>query len=99
MPRFPICGCQDQLASRIELLGGVVSENQLRTFARVVDTPELPDSLALTPRLTNLGPQMEFFRERVLRLQQVVHICEEVQAIANMSVLDGVRVADGVRES
>jgi hypothetical protein len=37
-----------------------------------------------------LGPQMEFFQERVLCLQQVVQICKEVQAIVNMNVLDGV---------
>jgi hypothetical protein len=59
-----------------------------------VDTPELLDSPALTPRLTALGPQMEFFRKRVLHLQQVVRICEEVRAIVNMSVLDGVWVAE-----
>jgi hypothetical protein len=40
---------------------------------------------------------MEFFRERVLCLQQVVWICEEVQAIANMNVLDGVWVAENTR--
>jgi hypothetical protein len=74
-----------------------VSQDQLRAFAQVVDTPELLDSLALTLRLTALGPQMEFFRERVLLLQQVVRICEEVWAIANMNVLDGVRVAENMR--
>jgi hypothetical protein len=97
MSRFPICGCQDWLASRITSLGGIVSESQLHAFSRVADTPELLDSLALTLRLMNLGPQMQFFQERVLCLQQVVQICEEVWAVVNMSVLDGVRVADNVR--
>jgi hypothetical protein len=40
---------------------------------------------------------MEDFQERVLRLQRVVRICEEVQAIANMNVLDGVQVAEDMR--
>jgi hypothetical protein len=40
---------------------------------------------------------MEDFRERVLRLQQVIWICEEVRAIANMNVLDGVQVAENMR--
>jgi hypothetical protein len=33
----------------------------------------------------------------VLRLQQVVRICEEVRAIVNMSVLDGVQVAENMQ--
>jgi hypothetical protein len=33
----------------------------------------------------------------VLRLQQVVWICEEVWAIANMNILDGVQVAEDMR--
>jgi hypothetical protein len=40
---------------------------------------------------------MEDFRDRVLRLQQVVRICEEVRAVANMNVLDGVLVAENMR--
>jgi hypothetical protein len=36
-----------------------VSQDQLRAFARVVDTPELPDSLALTLRLMALGPHLD----------------------------------------
>jgi hypothetical protein len=56
-----------------------------------------PDQLALTPRLVALGPQMEDFRNRVLRLQQVVRICEEVRSVANMNVLDGALVAESMR--
>jgi hypothetical protein len=33
----------------------------------------------------------------VLRLQQVIWICEEVQAVANMNALDGVQVAENMR--
>jgi hypothetical protein len=40
---------------------------------------------------------MEGFRDRVLRFQQVVRICEEVRAIANMNVLDGALVAESMR--
>jgi hypothetical protein len=40
---------------------------------------------------------MEDFQDRVLRLQQVIRICEEVRAIANMNVLDGVQVAENMQ--
>jgi hypothetical protein len=33
----------------------------------------------------------------VLRLQQVVQFCEEVRAIVNMNILDGVRVAENMQ--
>jgi hypothetical protein len=95
--RYPICGRQDRLLSRITSFGGVVSPDRQRTFFRVAGTPGLPDPLALTPRLAVLSPQMEDFRERVLCLQQVIRICEEVWAIANMNVLVGVQVAENMR--
>jgi hypothetical protein len=33
----------------------------------------------------------------VLRLQQVIQICEEVRAVVNMNILDGVQVAENMR--
>jgi hypothetical protein len=80
--------------SRIESSGIVVSESLLHTSAQAASTLESLGILALTPRSTNLGLQMQSFQGRVLRLQQVVCICEEVRVIANTVALEGMWVAE-----
>jgi hypothetical protein len=83
--------------SRIKTLGVVVSDSLLCAFTQVVGTPESPDTLALIPGMMSLGLQMQSFQGRVLHLQQIICICEEVQVIVNIVALEGLRVTEDAR--
>jgi hypothetical protein len=92
MLKSPSCVCQDWITSRIEYLDNVVSVDP----SCVCDcSSHIPYALTvLTRATTSVGPQMASFQERVLRLQEVVCTCEEVQVIMNVVVLEGLHVAE-----
>jgi hypothetical protein len=53
---------------------------------------------ALIPRMMSVGPWMLSFQREVLRLQQILHTCEEVQAIVSVVALEGSQVAEEAHE-
>ena len=92
--------------SRIESSGVVVSDS-LSLASSLAITPSSSAVLAgraystsqalLQSQMTILGPRMTLFLDEVRCLQQIVHTCDEVRAIANAGVLAGLQVAEEVR--
>ena len=93
----PIFDLQVRLESRIASLVGVESED-LPPYEWVLAMGH-PSLRIQVPTTMTLGPRMRSFQAEVVRLQQIVRTCNEVQAIANMVASEGFRAAEVARES